>query len=209
MKTNDILVNFKQNIYEFYEWNKADNIENIKSILCFKISDKMFNDIYKNTIKVNSCFLKQIECKTEVFMIRDIKLIDYACVFYNNYSALAVEFGTDGIMIGKSRLLLDEEDEIVTNGINNEVVSIDYDIIKKTNQSYFLTRKEQKMVDILNKYIDNIKDNEDEIKYVYFECFEDNENDLKKAILKIKYYINKADKNVLNKLKILIKVLKK
>ena len=34
----DILVNFKKRAYEFYEWNKEDDIEHIKVIPSFKES---------------------------------------------------------------------------------------------------------------------------------------------------------------------------
>ena len=36
----DLLLNFNENIYEFYDWNKTDNIKHIKKIPIFKIDSK-------------------------------------------------------------------------------------------------------------------------------------------------------------------------
>ena len=44
----DILLNFQENYYMFYEWDKEDNIEFVKKIPLFHIDSKEFIDIFTN-----------------------------------------------------------------------------------------------------------------------------------------------------------------
>ena len=39
-KTYDILVNYHKIAYEFYDWNKTDDVKHIKVIPTFKVSYK-------------------------------------------------------------------------------------------------------------------------------------------------------------------------
>lgn len=208
-ETYDILLNLKKIPYEFYEWKPNDSIEHIKVIPIVKISEKSYYDIYKNIIKIDSEFLKKIENKTEIFSNRLIKIIDYACIFYTDLAAIAVEFDINGVVINKSKLLLDEEDEVISRGINEEEVEIKYAIIRKLENNFNLTRKEQKQIFILKKYLDSIKDDNEKTKYIYFECFNNFEEDPNKAIKKIMNEIDNVNLLIINRLISLLKVLKR
>ena len=48
----DILLNFNDIYYDFYEWNISDNIEHIRKIPLFKISIKDMITIKNNYIKL-------------------------------------------------------------------------------------------------------------------------------------------------------------
>lgn len=207
----DILVNFKKKAYEFYEWRKDDDIEHIKVIPSFKVSDLCLLDFITSEVKVNSDFLKLIEGKSEIFCNHLIKNIDYACIIFNEDSCLAVEFDKQGRVIGKSKLLFDEADDIISSCTDVLETNIDYIVEKKEHLLGNYTRKELNIIRILEKYLDTIfnKKEKEEIKYIYFECFDQNEDDAKKAYQKLKWHVNNADLNVINKLKLLIKVLKK
>ena len=82
---------------------------------------------------------------------------------------------------------------------------------KREKKVGYDTRKETIIIDNLKRYLNTIfnKKNKDEIKYIYFECFDRKEEDAKKAYEKLKLHIDKADLVVINKLKSLVKVLKK
>lgn len=207
----DILVNFKKRAYEFYEWNKNDDIEHIKIIPSFKVSDQCLLDFMTSKVSVSDDFLNQISGKSEIFCNHLIKVIDYACVIFNDEACLAVEFNKQGEVIGKSKLLFDEADDIISSGADILETQIQYKIDKKEVLDGNYTRKELNIIRILDKYLDVIfnKAEKDEIKYIYFECFDQNEEDIKKAYHKLKQHVNCADLNVINKLKLLIKVLKK
>ena len=116
----DILVNFKKIAYEFYEWDCDDEIRHIKVMPSFKVSDKCVIDFLDNNVRVDDDFLIKIKGKTESFCGRTIKIINYACVIYSDEVALALEFDTNGNVIGKSKLLFDEADDIIESGKDEE-----------------------------------------------------------------------------------------
>lgn len=207
----DILINFKKMPYEFYEWRKEDDIEHIKVMPSFKVSDKCLFDFINSQCSVKNDFLKLMEGKSEIFCNRLIKVIDYACIIFNNDCCLALEFDKQGKVIGKSKLLFDEADDVVTSGIDLPLTKIDYTVEYEIKLPTNYTRRQLNMIKILTKYLDTVfkKNEKDEIKYMYFECFDEIEENEVKAYKKLALYVNNADMNVINKLKSLIKVLKK
>jgi len=207
----DILLNFKKSPYEFYEWNTDDDIKHVKKIPSFKVDNNTLYEIMNYDVVFSSDFLEKVKDKTEIFYNRQIKRLEYSCIFFNEELALAIVTNEKGMVIGKSKLLFDESDDVVVSGCNAEVYKPNYNVIKKTLEDLKYTRKESKEIMILNKYLDNIyeKKEKDELKYMYLECFDKEEDDILKAYSKLKQHITNADFNIINKLKSLIKVLKK
>ena len=204
----DILVNFKKIPYEFYEWNKEDDVKHVKKMPSIKVSDSALYDIFYNDVVVSKNFLDQIKDKTEIFFGRTVKKVKYACVIYNDDVALSILLNDNGEIIGKSKLLFDEEEDVLKEDV--PVKEIDYNIIKKSKKISGLTRREAKIVLLLSKYLDKIHESKknDEIKYMYFECFNKVEEDNEKAYKNLKNEVLKANLNVIETLKKLIKVLK-
>lgn len=204
----DILVNFKKIPYEFYEWNKEDDVKHVKKMPSIKVSDSALYDIFYNEVKISKNFLDQIKDKTEIFFGRTIKKVKYACVIYNDDVALSILFNDNGEIIGKSKLLFDEEEDVLKDDVS--LKEIDYNVIKKPKKISGLTRREAKIVLLLSKYLDKIHESKknDEIKYMYFECFNKVEEDNEKAYKNLKNEVLKANLNVIETLKTLIKVLK-
>lgn len=204
----DILVNFKKIPYEFYEWNKEDDVKHVKKMPSIKVSDSTLYDIFYNDAVVSKNFLDQIKDKTEIFFGRIVKKVKYACVIYNDDVALSILLNDNGETIGKSKLLFDEEEDVLKEDV--PLKEIDYNIIKKSKKISGLTRREAKIVLLLSKYLDKIYENKknDEIKYMYFECFNKVEEDNEKAYKNLKNEVLKANLNVIETLKTLIKVLK-
>ena len=204
----DILVNFKKIPYEFYEWNKEDDVKHVKKMPSIKVSDSTLYDIFYNDAVVSKNFLDQIKDKTEIFFGRTVKKVKYACVIYNDDVALSILLNDNGEIIGKSKLLFDEEEDVLKEDV--PLKEIDYNIIKKSKKIRGLTRREAKIVLLLSKYLDKIHESKknDEIKYMYFECFNKVEEDNEKAYKNLKNEVLKANLNVIETLKTLIKVLK-
>lgn len=204
----DILVNFKKIPYEFYEWNKEDDVKHVKKMPSIKVSDSALYDIFYNEVKISKNFLDQIKDKTEIFFGRAIKKVKYACVIYNDDVALSILLNDNGEIIGKSKLLFDEEEDVLKDDVPSK--EIDYEVIKKPKKINGLTRREAKIVLLLSKYLDKIHESKknDEIKYMYFECFNKVEEDNEKAYKNLKNEVLKANLNVIEALKTLIKVLK-
>ena len=204
----DILVNFKKIPYEFYEWNKEDDVKHVKKMPSIKVSDSTLYDIFYNDAVVSKNFLDQIKDKTEIFFGRTVKKVKYACVIYNDDVALSILLNDNGEIIGNSKLLFDEEEDVLKEDV--PLKEIDYNVIKKSKKISGLTRREAKIVLLLSKYLDKIYENKknDEIKYMYFECFNKVEEDNEKAYKNLKNEVLKANLNVIETLKTLIKVLK-
>lgn len=207
----DILVNFKKYPYEFYEWEKEDDISHIKKIPSVKTNDKTLFDIMNYQTKIKDEILSDVEYKTEVFKSHRVIKIKYSFIIYNDDIALALLLDDDGVVIKKSRLLFDEEDDVIKRGFDCDLLKIKYEVTSFETNNLKCTRKENKIIDLLLKYVNNIYDNEneDELKYVYFECFDKEEKSTKNAYDNLTSSIINADFNIINKLKNLVKVLKK
>lgn len=175
----DILLNFSDAIlYEFYEWNTNDHIDNMKRIKLAKISKKDFDLFLNYKIKIDSDFLLKIFKTCEVYLNKGIEVLDYCVLFSDGVRVLAMEFNKNGVSECKSKLLLDEEEEIASLATNLEFTEIKFELIKEDVMNRFLTRKEIKM----RKYLINeIKDsyrnkNLNKLKFLYTEYFDYNES---------------------------------
>ena len=87
----DIILNFNEQIYDFYEWNKSDNLTHIRKIPLIRINSKDLYNIENNNIRFNEELFNKISNKTEIFSGRTVKNID-ACLFSDGTSVLALKF---------------------------------------------------------------------------------------------------------------------
>ena len=110
----DIILNYTDNnhVYEFFEWDKNDILDHIKKILLFRISPQEMNDIINYNIEVTDSFLEKIKNKTKTY--QDEKNITYSALFTDLNKIIALEFNKLGQVIARSSLLLDEEDEVIS-----------------------------------------------------------------------------------------------
>ena len=207
----DLLLNFKKIAYEFYEWNNDDEIINIKKIPIIKVNSKTLIDFLNYDLIIKDNLLDIIKDKTEIFTNKGVKKIEYACILFNNDTTIAIKFNSSGNIIGRSKLLFEESDDLILSGLNLEIQNIIYDIISKIEYNNLFTRKEYKIANAIIKYIENTyeKKNYDELKYIYLECFNYEENDCKKIYEKLINSIKNVDYDIINKLSSLLKVLKK
>lgn len=171
----DILINFNYNLYDFYDWHEEDNVLNIKSILIYKTNSENLNKLRNNIIKVDDSFLEKIENKTEYFSKQSINKIKYACLFSDGMDVIGVRFNSQGISIGVSKLLIEEELEILEVVDIVKEVSVDFKVVKKRNVPTFKTRREIKEKNRIINELYHIEDIE-KLKYLYFECFNKEEN---------------------------------
>ena len=62
----DIVLNFQNNYYEFYEWKPTDKIINVKKILVYKVNNQNYLNLkYNDVILDNNILPKQ----TKMFLI--------------------------------------------------------------------------------------------------------------------------------------------
>ena len=60
----DIVVNFEKDFFEFYEWEKEDNIVNIKKIPLFLVNNETYKIIKYENVTINSAIVDKIRYKT-------------------------------------------------------------------------------------------------------------------------------------------------
>ena len=173
--TYDILLNWtkEDRLKEFFEWNLEDDLENIKKIPIIRISEVMMKDLLTSKIKIDKSFLFKIKCKTESYFHNEIDVIDYAVIVTTLKKSLALELDSEGNILFKSNLLLDEEEEVLEIGEELVIMDIPYNIISKNKKVSYLTRKEEEEKKFLTKEIKKIKANKEESKlnYLYKEFF--------------------------------------
>ena len=176
----DILLNFNENLYEFYEWEKGDNISHIKKIPIFKVNTSFMNDLISNKIVIDTSINKLLFNKTEVFDNKKIRTIKYACLFTDGYKVIGVLLNEDGSIFKISDLLLDEASDVISISNRCNLINIEYNIIESRNNNYYLTRKELRIKKYLSEELTSIYDSKDNLKleYLYFEYFNKNLNDI-------------------------------
>ena len=199
--TYDILLNWTKELRlkEFYEWSLDDDLEHIKKIPLIRVSDNFIKDLLVSKIKLDKNFLIKIKDRAEGYFHNDIDIIDYAVIVASSKKALALELDEDGVIIYKSSLLLDEEEEVLEMIEELKTTEVNYEILKRNKNINYLTRKEEKEKNFLLKEINKIKVNKEDAKlnYLYQEFFEEIEDGFDKKLKKLDEEVKK-DNSIFN-----------
>ncbi len=170
----DILLNFNNSrLYEFYEWNKSDDVIHVKKIPLYKVDSKVLDDFFDYNVKIEEKIHLSIFNKTEIFRNKKHDLLSYVTLYTDGFRVMAIAYNKDGLSVSKSKLLLDEEDEILEISSRIEKICIEYKRMNKVHENLFMTRKEEE----IRKYLINdlnITYQEKEfskLKYLYNEYF--------------------------------------
>lgn len=184
----DILLNFQEVAYEFYDWNASDNIVHIRKIPIFRVSSQQLNKINNTNFSVTPEFLKRISNRTEVFTNKNVKIMKFTCLFSDTKDVVAVNFSNNGLKEKSSKLLLDEREDIVQISENIELFDIEIKEGKKLIKEKFKTRQEQEIYSYIQKEMK--KNNYDRLKYTYLECFNQEEIEFEKIVNRLKKVLN-------------------
>lgn len=179
----DILLNLNDSAYDFYEWNVSDAIVHIRKAPIFRVSTEQLGSFKQNKFQLSEVFLKKIENKAEEFTNRSVEKIPYLFFATDTKSVIAFQLNEKGIVTKKSMLLVDEEEEILEISRTLPFTSFDHQIIKKEFRREFETRNDQEMKRRLKREIYRLsKKNLEKLKYLYYECFDEMEENPKKII---------------------------
>ena len=191
----DIVLNFNKEYYNFFEWNKKDNIINIKKIPCFLINDKTLHILKYNNVIVDMSFIELINSKTIAYSKQKLFI---SCLVTNGKEALGLLFNDRGVLLKRSSLLIDEEEEVINETNDYKLYNIPiikYETILVRN----VNRRQKDKMQFLSNYINKEK-NTINLKYLYYDYFEkeeDNVYNIKKNLL---YEINNNWNNKLDNL---------
>ena len=178
----DILLNFKRDFFEFFEWNLNDDIVHIRKIPIFRIEKSRLYDFKTRTLKINTELLSDIFNKTEIFKGKSKRNIKYSILLGCEDDVCAFVFDESGKIIGKSDLLLDEYEEILEIINNLDINNINYEILSDCKLN-FQTRNEKEKINYIIKHI--YRTSNEKLKYLYFDCFNIKEQDISKIRNKI------------------------
>lgn len=176
----DVMLNFNQDFYEFYEWESDDNIYHIKRIHLVKIESDTYNDFLNNRVILNDDILFNIFNKCEYFNNKRVVTIPYALMVTDSYRVMAIMMNSNGQVIKYSSLLLSDEEDILDVGEKLGTIKISYKV-KEKKEINNLTRKEKSILNYIKKDLDKAYKDKDinKLKYLYYEYFNEESNDIK------------------------------
>jgi len=177
----DLILNWSnKRRYEFFEWNNNDEIEYIKKIPIFRISN--FNEVIDSEFKVSDNFLNKIFNKTEVYNNRAFDKVEYCCILCDDVRAVACEFNDEGKLMYSSNIYFLDLEEVLNLSKKIKSICIEGNILNKKREvcDLYLTRKEIKKKKRLLEDINYSYQNKDldKLKYYYYKLFNKESDDL-------------------------------
>ena len=174
----DIVLNFHNNYYNFFEWNRTDKIKNIYKISVYRVTDKDILNLKNNKIKVTNDFLTKVKEDNP----KHKKII---CLVSNTKTSIGLFFDESGNLLKRSGLLFEEETEVNHLAKTLPLTKVTYTQNAPLDQSNTL-RIEKEKKELLTNYIKALSD-EYTLKYLYYEYFNKECNDttiIKNTLLK-------------------------
>lgn len=180
----DILLNFKDEFYDFYEWNNNDRILHIRKIPIFKVSTDDYKILKNHNVLFDLKFLQSIKNRCELYGQKKRRYLEYAFILTDGNDAFAIKLEKDKIEV--SSLLVEEELDTLEHSLKYDLEKIVYDIKDKRKANFFKTRKDSEIEKYLIKEIENLKKEPiDKLKYIYYECFDEFEENREKIISRL------------------------
>lgn len=196
----DIILNFNDELIEFFEWEDNDNIKYIKKLPLIRVEDSLIKDILENDILFADDFLEQIKNKTIYY---DSKRDNYPVIVLSNQDiVIAILLKENDYKY--SRLLLDEEYEVLNIADKLSVTKVDYTVKGKKIFNSNLTRKERKIRGILLNEIDYLYNSNklDKLNYYYYEYFNEINNNKEEVYERLKNSLGVIDERHIKLLEI-------
>lgn len=188
----DILVNFNNDLYDFYEWNTDDNVTHVRKMPLFRVSTSQLEQIKNFNVKFSSEFLKKIENRTEKFTSRDVEKIGFAALFSDTNEVIALKLNESGNNIGISKLLIDESEDVLEVVLRCNEINLDLENLKPKKINNFKTRTQIEQINYLNKSLNKLIKNKEveKLRYLYFDCFNEKQSSLEIIVENLKNAIN-------------------
>lgn len=184
----DILSNFNQELYDFYDWDKNDNFTHLRKVPSFRVSKEVLVDLMFKKVKIKGNLLKLIKDKTQVFTKEGVDVIEYCFIVSDSVNALGVILDEDGVVYKRSKFLVSEELEINKCLKTSKIYNVEYNLLSSKTHYSNMTRNEEKVTNSILNELELIMDSTDKIDYLYYEWFNTNKgkNKYKKLVSSIK-----------------------
>ncbi len=160
----DIVLNFQDEYYDFYEWHPSDKIINVKKIPIYRIPNKDYLQIKNNDVTID---VKTIPHKSIIFAIT------------GGIEIMGIYINRMGKVIKKSGLTFEEADDILKDKDKIKKINLKYKI-NKFKCPAVISRLSKEKMNYINNYINNIDKEKDEylLKYIYYDIYNVEENNL-------------------------------
>lgn len=184
----DILSNFNQELYGFYDWDKNDNFTHLRKVPSFRVSKEVLVDLMFKKVKIKGNLLKLIKDKTQVFTKEGVDVIEYCFIVSDSVNSLGVILDEDGVVYKRSKFLVSEELEINKCLKTSKIYNVEYNLLSSKTHYSNMTRNEEKVTNLILNELELIMDSTDKIDYLYYEWFNTNKgkNKYKKLVSSIK-----------------------
>ncbi|MBR1679937.1 MAG: hypothetical protein IJ704_04785 [Bacilli bacterium] len=170
---NDIVLNFDEIAYPFYEWRREDPIEKYKRVPIIRVPSATLKDLFLYKIKLQKSFF-QNRPKNSIITI-----------FTTKKDNIAIEFDDSGKELYRSRLTIQEDLNICELAYSMKEEEIQYLRLEKITEPKELriaTLEKSLIKTELNTL--KISNNLDKLSYLYYEWFSENEEDINQMILR-------------------------
>ena len=158
----DIALNFQDNYYQFFEWNKHDKIKNLSKLPIYHVTDEDILNFKNKKLKVYISTIQK-------FKEENTKRGKIILLVSNSIITIGLLFDLEGNVLKKSSLIYEEEDEANDIAMHLPLTKITYQENIPLNHENKL-RIEIEKKEILLNYINHLKDPL-LIKYLYYEYF--------------------------------------
>ena len=160
----DIVLNFREKYYDFYEWHKNDKLINIKKVPIYKISTKDYLNIKNNEVTI---YKDSLPKQNKIFLIT------------SGIEVMGILIDDNGKVLKKSSLIFEESDDILSDQDEIKTIGIKYHIDSLNKIKYISRVNEEKMKYLTNyfNHLDKIKD-EYFLKYLYYDIYNIEENNI-------------------------------
>ena len=164
----DIVVNFQENNYMFYEWAESDVLEYIITVPIFQVTTKVLRDLINNNIEVDKEFLDSIYNKTKLKK----GFLEYVSLFVSKNGAIVLEFASDGKVIARSGLQVNDECNVMEVIYTLPIFRLEYKVLNRLELNKDL-RLESTIKDFINLEINTLYKNKEweKIVFLYNEWF--------------------------------------
>lgn len=175
----DLLVNLDDVAWEFYEWEKKDNILPVKKIPFVRVNEKEFKEISAHEGKIEKNWLEPYIGKTQIKKDKSKNLL----LLSSTKNSLVIELKNTGEILSRSKLLIEDENNCNELANSLKEITIQFLIQKKIppKSDFRQALQEKNLIKIELKTLKETQ-NVSKCSYLYYEWFGTLEEDLSKML---------------------------
>ncbi len=192
---NDVLLNLDEIAYDFYEWQRNDDIKKYKRIPIIHISNQALRVMLQYRVIISKKWLDKHNFKKPIL------------IFTTRNDNLAIEFREDGKELYRSRLTLEDDLKVCEASISLNQEKISFQKAEKVPilKELRVASKEKQMIEIELKTIE-ASHNFEKLSYLYYEWFKEIGNTFEDMLDRCKKELTKDYNNSIHEIGSLIRL---